>query len=46
MTVAEIEQEISDIYHYFHEVAPQVQPLEEGRLGFLWEAFDYLVDKE
>lgn len=46
MTVAQIEQEIYETYQHFHREAPGVQPQEEGRLGFLWEAFDYLVTQE
>lgn len=45
-TLAEVEQEISDHYHWFAQNAPGVWPREEGRLGALWGLFDLLIEEE
>lgn len=45
-SLAEVEQEISDHYHWFAQNAPGVWPREEGRLGALWGLFDLLIEEE
>lgn len=46
-TLAEVEQEIYDTYHWFHENAGvTVYPREEGQLGALWALFDLLIEEE
>lgn len=45
-SLKQVEQAIYDHYQWFHEYYPGVQPLEYGKLGQLWEAFDYLVKRE
>lgn len=44
-TLAEVEQEIYDTYHWFHrEGGVSVYPREEGMLGSLWSLHDLLVE--
>lgn len=45
-SLAEVEQEISDHYHWFAKNAPGVWPREEGQLGALWALFDILIEEE
>lgn len=46
-TLAEVEQEITDTYRWFHENAGvNVHPREEGQLGALWSLFDLLIEEE
>lgn len=46
-TLAEVEQEIYDTYHWFHENAGvTVYPREEGQLGALWSLFEILIEEE
>lgn len=40
LTLEEIEDRISGIYHWFARVAPGVTPREDGELGILWKLFD------
>lgn len=44
LTLEEIEDRISEIYHWFAREAPGVTPQEDGELGNLWKLFDDEVD--
>lgn len=45
--LAQVEQEIYETYHWFHENAGvTVYPREEGQLGALWHLFDLLIEEE
>jgi hypothetical protein len=46
MTLEDIENRIREVYLFFHQVAPEVYPQEQGELGALWALFDYEVAKE
>lgn len=46
MTLDEIENRISEIYHFFSVTAPGVRPQETGELGALWALFDREVGNE
>lgn len=46
-TLAQVEEEISQTYRWFHENAGiSVYPREEGQLGALWSLFDLLIEEE
>lgn len=42
----DVEQAIFDHYQWFHREHPGIHPQEAGKLGQLWEAFDFLVKRE
>lgn len=44
MTLEDVEQQIYDLYHWFHQEAPGVSPNPDaGELGRLWRIFDAKV---
>lgn len=46
LTLEEVEDRISGIYHMFAREAPGVTPVEAGDLGVLWSLFDEMVQYE
>lgn len=45
-TLEEVEQDIYDMYQWFHGQNPNVRPQATGRLGDLWALWDLLMEDE